>query len=82
MEKGLLAFADLGKGRTHGKIVKPNKKTTIIDFNPQNFSREDELYHMHNGISLQSHKEKLQEQGLTRPGRVKRHNSKHNVVFI
>jgi len=82
MEKMQKAAFNLGKVRTVGEVVKPNPLTTLVRFDPFDFSEEEKLELMVVGYSFNKLVLDMEEAGITHEGIIKRHNIKHSVVFI
>lgn len=76
------AFFKIGKSRTFGKVLKENPITTLVKFDPFEFSREEIIELMAHGFSFNKYKLELEEKGIDRAGIIKRHNIKHDVIFV
>lgn len=76
------AFFNIAQARMIGQVLKKNPLTTLIEFDPFEFSREEIIDLMASGFSFNRYEVALEEQGVTHGGTIKRHNIKHNVFFV
>lgn len=75
-------MADVGSTRVIGDVIKENPLTTLIQIEPESLIKVLRTYFMENGISLSAYWQHLNDMGVKRNGRTKRHNLKHRVVKI
>lgn len=75
------AVAKVNAARVLGTVVKRNQKTTILKIDLPRFTPEEVIDLMITGTSINKLYYELGEKGLNRPGTIKRHNVKHQVVF-
>lgn len=73
------AFADVGKCRFLGTVLKINPLTTVIKLDPESLIESMRSWFMENGVSMREYRAMLKEHGITRGGIIKRHNIKHRV---
>jgi len=79
MEHAVVRIAGV---RVIADVVKKNEKTTIVSYNPFNFSGTQIMKMYELGHTIEQYKKDLAELGINRSGITKRHNVKHGVVII
>jgi hypothetical protein len=75
------ASVKIANARVLASVVKKNKLTTVVDLLYPEFSPEECIELMIRGTSFYKFTHEMEQVGFTKPGRVKRHNIKHEVIF-